>query len=164
MAAHVFSDAAWEQYKADRKQLHGGKRQIHLRKNFTRKGRASAGGGGALGIFAWVNVLEAGASPGDPFYVANPWEYFPSGEEDPENEGEWLPGTWGADPSWDLVQGSVEHLKRLEEPAVEGDEPTTPEKILVYDPFMDSPIEGNLARIEGAAGALEFKSLRAECV
>lgn len=46
MALHGFNDEGWKQYKADRKHLHGGKRQVHLRKNFERRGKG--GGRGAL--------------------------------------------------------------------------------------------------------------------
>lgn len=56
MALHGFNDAGWAQYKADRKQVHGGKRQIHLRKNFTRKGRAAAGKATIVGALAVVTA------------------------------------------------------------------------------------------------------------
>lgn len=50
MALHGFNDKAWEQHKAEHKGLRAGKRQVHLRKNFYRRGRGGGGGGGEVNV------------------------------------------------------------------------------------------------------------------
>jgi hypothetical protein len=88
MGLHGFSDKGWKQYKDDRRFLYGGKRQIHLRKNFERRGKG--GGGGATA--GWGKVVEeitAADLAADPPYMGygkiNPG-YFVDPTDDIDDE------------------------------------------------------------------------------
>lgn len=59
MPVHGFSDKGWNKHKAEHKDFRSGKRQVHLRKAFYRRGRGRGGGGATKAIAVVKGTVPA---------------------------------------------------------------------------------------------------------